>query len=147
MLRVVVDTNVIISALFFGGKPGAVYQAGTDKKFRFVTSDALVNEFREVLSRPKFSEYFARLGKSVENFVNAYATAADVISPASIPSGVVRDPKDEMVLACAVGGKAEYIVSGDTDLLSLNLYSDIPIVSASQFIEIIVEQERPKSEG
>jgi putative PIN family toxin of toxin-antitoxin system len=145
MLRVVIDTNVLVSALFVGGRPGEVYEAGTNKKFRFVTSEALLKELRDVLSRPKFSDYFVRLGKTAEEFISVYADAADVVTPASMPSGTVRDKKDEMVLACAVGGQAHYVVSGDADLLSLNLYANVHIVTPSQLIEIIVDRDVPDS--
>jgi putative PIN family toxin of toxin-antitoxin system len=60
-----------------------------------------------------------KLKLTVEAIINEYNNLVEYVQPAAVPSGVVRDPKDEMILACAVGGKAAYIIRGDLDLLDM----------------------------
>jgi predicted nucleic acid-binding protein len=67
--------------------------------------------------------------------VAEYTRFVAIVVPAEIPPDVVRDSKDRAVLACAVGGKADYIVSGDEDLLVLSIYENIPILNANQFVD------------
>ncbi|HLY26796.1 MAG TPA: putative toxin-antitoxin system toxin component, PIN family [Aggregatilineales bacterium] len=62
---------------------------------------------------------------------------AEIVAPVELPTDVVRDPKDVAVLACALGGNAQYIVTGDDDLLTLKKYRNISIVSPTQFIEVL----------
>jgi predicted nucleic acid-binding protein len=60
-----------------------------------------------------------------------------IVTPASIPNGTVRDADDEAVLSCAIGGKADYIVSGDDDLLTLKVYQNIPIITVAHCLAIL----------
>jgi uncharacterized protein len=71
--------------------------------------------------------------------LSEYRTITELVTPAEIPPDAIRDPKDIPVLACAVGGKADYIVSGDNDLLVLTAYQNIPILSAAQFLKRLEE--------
>ncbi len=67
--------------------------------------------------------------------MGAYMRLAEIVQPAVVPEHVIRDPKDQIVLGCAVGGQADYIVSGDKDLLTLERYENIPIITATGFLE------------
>ena len=61
---------------------------------------------------------------------------SELVEPAEIPDDAVRDPKDRIILACAVGGQADYIISGDKDLTTLGTYAGIPIVTPAQFLNM-----------
>ncbi len=100
-----------------------------------MTSEALLTELKIVLARPKFEPKFLSTGKTPEGTVEEFVGLVEIVVPATIPPDSVRDAKDIAVLACAVGGKADFIVSGDKDLLILNTYERIPIVNADQFLQ------------
>ncbi len=135
MLRAVLDTNIIISALFWKGLPRVVFDAALDKLYFSLSSEALTTEVHRTLSYPKFAQQIANVELNIEQLVAQYLATAIVVLPADIPPDAVRDPKDRMVLACAVGGKADFIISGDKDLLILGSYDNIPILSSAQFLQ------------
>lgn len=135
MKRVVVDTNIIISGTFWRGAPLTVLQGADDGLYTLLTSDELLEELQRTLSKRRFERVFAALGVTTEDVLALYQARAEKVTPAEIPPDAVRDAKDIPVLACAVGGKADVIVSGDKDLLSIGNYTYIPVLSAVQFLE------------
>ncbi len=135
MIRAVLDTNTIISALFWAGAPAKVYSAANKREFVVITSEGLVNELSNVLSRDKFGSALAAKQTTANLLVTEYRELAEIVESGAIPADIVRDPKDRIELECAIGGKATLIVSGDKDLLVLGNYGDIPILTANQFLE------------
>ncbi|GIK66246.1 MAG: putative toxin-antitoxin system toxin component, PIN family protein [Chloroflexota bacterium] len=135
MIRAVLDTNVIVSGLLWGGLPSLVFQAARDELFVAILTESLLSETINVLARDKFAEQLAARQINLESLAMQYRAAAEIVEPAEVPTGIVRDPKDVMILACAVGGKADFIVSGDKDLLTLVSYEQIPILTAEQFLD------------
>ena len=133
-MRAVVDTNLIISTIFWKGAPKRLYQAAAGQ-YQLLTSRALIAELGEVIHRPQFAQRLAAIGEIPREIMGAYMRLAEIVQPATVPDDSVRDPKDRIVLGCAVGGRADYIVSGDKDLLTLERYENIPIINATQFLE------------
>lgn len=133
-MRTVFDTNLVISGLLWSGSPQQVLRAAETAAVEALTSEALVDELREVLEREKFARYIERLKTSPAALVAAYLSYATVIQPVELPSDAVRDIEDVKVLEAAVGGKAICVVSGDDDLLSLKNYGDIVILNAREFL-------------
>ena len=132
MLRVVADTNVFISALMFGGVPGAFLDLALLPSFTLVTSPGLLDELDEKL-RVKFG-----VSDSDAALIRARLEAtALVVEPEVVLADVKDDPDDDRVLECAITGKADYIVSGDRHLLKLGAYQGIPILSVRQFMDSI----------
>lgn len=130
MSRVVLDTNVYISALMFGGLPGSLLDLAFLRAFTLIISPALLDELDEKL-RAKFGvspEDAAFLRARLEN-------VARVVEPREAVSVIAEDPDDNRVLECAVKGGAELIVSGDRHLLKLAKYQGIEIVTVRQFLE------------
>ena len=126
--KVVIDTNVFVSGIEFGGKPyqvlGHVYQ----EKVKLIVSSPLLSELSEVL-RKKFAyppERIAQITKQLQEF-------AKLVHPAS-SIDVCRDPADNRVLEAALTGDCDYIVTGDPDLLDLKTYQNIQIVTPAQFL-------------
>jgi uncharacterized protein len=134
-MRAVLDTNTIISALFWGGVPWKVYATAFDGKYIMLTTEDLFNEFERVIRRPKFTSSLATIQKTADELLNDYRVLVQGVNPVEIPHNTVRDPQDQAVLACAVGGNADFVVSGDKDLLVLNPYQNILIVSAAEFLQ------------
>lgn len=137
-MRVVADTNVVISGLLWQGSPRQVLDAARNSLLTLYTSEGLLTELRGVLSRAKFDRLLIQQETSPEEVVTEYAALATTIIPATIPPTVVADPDDDAVLACALAAQAEAIVSGDSDLLSLKSFQGIPILTAAELLGRVV---------
>lgn len=130
-VRLVLDTNAALSALLWGGPPGLLVDAAYFGRIELISSRALLAELEGVLSRPKFSNQLARRNLKVADLFDGYAALARIIEPARIATTITRDPADDQVLAAALGGRAELIVSGDAHLLDLKRFQGVDIVSPS----------------
>jgi hypothetical protein len=135
-LKVVLDTNVFVSGLMgVGSPPRQIIDAWLDDRFTLVTSLYLVAELNHVLSYPRIADRLQVNSTHTEQILAALLSQA-VIVPGNVKlPGVTRDPKDDAVVACAVEGKADRIVSGDQDLLVLGTYQGIRVVTPAQFAE------------
>jgi putative PIN family toxin of toxin-antitoxin system len=130
MLRVVADTNIFISALMFGGLPGAFLDLAFARSFQLVTSPTLLDELQQKL-RNKF-----QISNTDANSIRAkLAKHALLVEPPIALKVVVDDPDDDRVLECAVAGEADYIVSGDRHLLKLESYRGITISTVRSFMD------------
>jgi putative PIN family toxin of toxin-antitoxin system len=128
-LRVVLDTNILISAFVFpGGLPETVYRAALDRRITLVTSPPLLAEFGRVLT-----EKFAWDPSLAQDAVSQVARIGIVGRPTKRVRVVLEDPADDRVLEAALG-QADVIVSGDRHLLKLKTWNDIPIENAAQFL-------------
>lgn len=127
-MRVVFDTNVLISALVFGGLPRALLTRVFRGELTLVTSTVLMNELEEVLVA-RFA-HAPSLARTVRAEIELLAEVLD----ASELAPVARDPDDDAVLAAAVAGDASAIVTGDSDLLVLGEYSGIRVVTPRDFV-------------
>lgn len=143
MLRVVLDTNIVISGIFWGGLPGQALDAVSELRAQLISSRDLFTELHTTISRTKFAKRVAATGKSIDELLDASTGMAEIVIAVTVPEDAVRDPKDRMVLGCSVGGKADCIVSGDADLLVLVEYEGIPILTVQQFLALLeqIEQE------
>ena len=130
--RLVLDTNVWISALLWTGPPNEILRVGEAKRIVLVASPSIVEEAREVLARPKFAARIAGLETSVGELVESLLTVAELIEEPVVEPVIAADPDDDRVLACAVAGKARWIVSGDTHLLALKRHKGIAILTPAQ---------------
>lgn len=133
-LKIALDTNVFGSGLMgVGSPPRQIVDAWLDNRFTLVTSLYLVAELTHVLSYPRIADCIQVSSAQIEKILTALLSQT-VIVPGKVKlPGVTRDPKDDAVVACAVEGKADYIVSVDKDLLVLGTYQGIQVVTPSQF--------------
>ena len=137
-LRIVLDTNVLISAVLFGGTPRQVLELIIAGKVECSISVAMLDELRDVLLRPKFGLSAAQTAMIVEE-VHAIA---EVVSPNERIDHVVSDPDDNMVLECAVEAKASVVVTGDSHLLDLQAFQNVPILSPADFLKMLTKSIR-----
>ena len=130
--RYVFDTNVIVSALLFEQSvPGQAFHQAIDRG-EILLSHAIAEELNDVLSREKFNRYLHRDQR--EQFLQALVHEARLIE-IDQHVRVCRDPRDDMFLELAVCGSASCLVSGDEDLLAMNPFRGISIVTARQFVD------------
>ena len=131
MIRVVLDTNVLVSALLFSGEPGLIAEGWKSGAFVPVFSHETFAEFRRVLSYPKFSLTVQEIAVLIEDEVLPFC---EVVEIGEEILSVCRDPEDDPFLSCAVAASADCIISGDKDLLSLGSFRNIPIVTVAAFL-------------
>jgi uncharacterized protein len=135
-VRAVIDTNVLIAGLLWRGPPHALLESVRAGAVSLVTSPALLAELANVLGRAKFDVIVARTNTSREGSLADLRRLAEVIDAPPLPQPVCRDPDDDAVLALAIAARADLIVSGDDDLLSLHSFQGIQIVAPADAITI-----------
>ena len=129
MKIIVVDTNTFIAAGWrINAHARRVFAAVARRRFRLAVSSAILDEYRGVSQRPRFS------GKNYSGLLLWIEKHALVVEPAPLGKGRSRDPKDDIFLACALSARARFIVSSDQDLLTLGKPFGIEIVQPAQFI-------------
>jgi putative PIN family toxin of toxin-antitoxin system len=134
--RYVFDTNTIVSALLFdNSNPGRALQEATDRGALLLSME-IAEELAEVLLRDKFDRYVRR--KTREEFLRALIQQAIFVEVSEIIQ-VCRDPKDDKFLELAVSGNATQVITGDNDLLALNPFRGISILTPKQFLESLAE--------
>lgn len=135
-MRVVLDTNVLVSALLSQkGSPAAVLRLVLRHELVALTTEELLAELTGVVRRPHI---LGRLEiEQLESFIIGYQASVTFVRPAPVPPGAVRDPADAAVLGAAAGGRADFIVTGDDDLLALEKYDDIRIVTPAALVVLL----------
>ena len=136
-MRIVLDTNIVISGIFWGGPPRRVLDAARSGRIELFTSPILLAELYEVLERTKFADRLRQVGVSAEQLVRDYQQLAVTVRDREFDLPVVRDVDDTVVLACALEANAVAIVSGDLDLLELESASGVTILTATQLLELL----------
>jgi putative PIN family toxin of toxin-antitoxin system len=131
-VKVVVDTNVLVSAFLFGGKPRKLillWQRGT---IRPLASKEIIDEYLRVLTYPKF-----KLAEKEINFLLYHEILPyfEVINVGSDPRIIKKDPEDDKFIRCALAGKAKWIIAGDRHRLALKTYQKIKILTPSDFLQ------------
>ncbi|HLA97753.1 MAG TPA: putative toxin-antitoxin system toxin component, PIN family [Anaerolineales bacterium] len=137
MLRVVIDTNVIVSGILSRqGATAEILNAWRERRFLLLSSPAIVAEIRAVLRYPRIHRKYPLTDAEIDQVISLIEHDALLVpGSADVAGSVPADPKDEMFLACALDDQAEVIVSGDHHLLDLGVYQEIPVLTARQFLE------------
>jgi len=133
-MRIVADTNLFIASIFWSGAPCDIVQQALEGKIEIIVSQAILNKVRKVLKDP--TEKFALSEQETDDIVDCIRLYAHVINP-TVAVDVVRDPKDNHIIACALAAKADCIVTRDKDLLVLKEHSRIRIMTPEEFIQAI----------
>ena len=137
-MQTVLDTNVVVSALLWGGTPFKLFEMATEGKLSLYTSPALIAELREVLSRDHLARRLANQQTAVEDAIRLYEALFIAVTPLSTPRVVPNDIDDDQVIACALAVGAQLIVSGDSDLLVLHPWKGIHILNAAEAVQFVV---------
>lgn len=141
MIRAVLDTNQYVSmAIKAGGTADRLLAAWREERFVLLLSPPILEEIIRVLRYPRLRRLIRLTVAELNGLIESLLLDAEM-TPGRLAIHVIsRDPSDNMFLTCAVEGRADYIVSGDQDLLTLESYEGIPIVTATEFLGILARQ-------
>ena len=129
-MRIVIDTNVLVSGVFFGGFPRKILTSAVSQKITACATAEIINEYEEILQ-----EMIERKQGHIDRAIlNPLINAMEIIEPITHVE-ICRDPDDNKFLGCAKDSHALYIVSGDKDLLVIEEYENIQIITAKDFYE------------
>ncbi len=129
-MRIVIDTNVLISGVFFGGFPRKILSAVVSHKITACVTTEIINEYEEIVQE-MLNRKQGHLNRAI---LSPLIKAMEIIEPITHIE-ICRDPDDNKFLECAKDSHALYIVSGDKDLLVLEKYENVQIVTAKSFCE------------
>jgi putative PIN family toxin of toxin-antitoxin system len=135
-MKVVLDTNVLISGIYFGGLPGKILEAWYARQIQLLVSPEIIQEYLNVAKRladryPGI-EYEGVLGLIIQN--------AELVQNSHLPEPVCEDPDDDKFLSCALAGDSTTIVSGDSDLLNVSGFCGIKVLTPKAFISECLDQ-------
>ena len=137
MIKAVLDTNVLVSALLSGdGVPNKILRLAGPTYQLFICQE-IMEEAREVLLRPRIQKRISLNKDKVNAFLSTIQKVAKVMEDLPSLQVIDDDPDDNVILACALKANADYLVSGDIHLKQLGRYEGVPIVSPSEFLAII----------
>ena len=136
-MRIVVDTNVFVSGIFFGGPPGRVLTAWRDGTIKVVVSREIIEEYVRV--GDELSARFPAV--DLVPALHLIAAGATMVAAPPLPEPVCSDPDDDKFLACAVAAGAAYVVSGDRGLLAASPYEKVTVIRPRALVDTILQQE------
>ena len=135
-MKVVLDTNVLVSALIAKeGKPSQILRQIT--KYTLITSKEILIEVERVLHYDRIQKRYNLSNEDIDAFMQNLREVSKVVSVTKQVEVIKDDPDDDKFLACALEANADYIISGDTHLIKLGVYQDIPILTPTKFSEIL----------
>ncbi len=136
-MRLTLDTNVAVSGLLWNGAPAQLLDAARADDIELFASRVLLAELARILRRAKFRRAIEASGLSLDELVLGYLELVTLVTPEAIPPTILRDPDDDQVLACALAAQADWIVSGDRDLLDCKTFRGMPIVTPAQAVRLV----------
>lgn len=135
-IRVVADTNVLISAFLWQGTVKEIFVLAKKSIIILCVTKETIAEFQKVLEYEKFTPYLKNLGKAPEDIVDELLEVVEYHPSIELPLPIIKDdPADDKFLACALSVQASCIISGDHHLTDLKTFYDIPIFTPAQFLK------------
>jgi putative PIN family toxin of toxin-antitoxin system len=134
MIRVVLDTNVLVSGFFWGGQPRKILDAWEKKRLQLLFSQEIMEEYTRV-AHVLVRKLYACQDVDVSAALELLTIHGEIVSPISLFQPVSRDPDDDKFIACALGGRCQLIISGDKDLLEISGYANITVLKPAHFVK------------
>jgi putative PIN family toxin of toxin-antitoxin system len=136
-VRIILDTNVLISGIFFGGPPARILQAWRDRRVRIIVSASILKEYRRV------AEEIAREapGIDIDRILELITIESEMTAAPSLPSRVCDDPDDDKFLAAAIASGVHLIVSGDKALLRASGYAGVKVLRPRDFVDSYLAED------
>jgi len=142
MIRVVVDTNVLVSGFISPlSYPREIERSWRRGEFTLLTSREIIDEVIRVLYSPRIQVKYHLTDSDIHAFILALLYHSECVAGKVVLEGIAPDPGDDKIVACATEGRADLIVTGDKDLHRLGEYDGIMIVNAEAFIRILDESK------
>jgi hypothetical protein len=139
MIRAVLDTNILVSGIISEhGTPRQIIQAWYRQQFTLLTSALLIAEVVRVLHYPRIQETYRLSEEDILLVRDALLNDAEILE-GLYQVARSRDPDDNLFLACALEGHADYLVSGDLHLLEIKHYHGVQIITSHQFLDILTQ--------
>ncbi|MDD9954050.1 MAG: putative toxin-antitoxin system toxin component, PIN family [Candidatus Woesearchaeota archaeon] len=135
--KIVLDTNTFVSAFFWDGNEAALLRKIEQGAATLHITQDILYEIEDVVKRPKFQEVMTNAGLTPAEIMQRIISLSHLVIGSPLHITACRDADDNKFLECAVHAKADYIVSGDQDLLSLKRYENIPIVRTKKMLELV----------
>ena len=135
-MRLVLDTNIVVSGLIWGGVPRRLLDLGREGRVTFFTGSVLLDELADVLEREKFATLLSSQGITPVFLMQRYGMLAKLVKPQPIER-TVRDIDDDAVVATALAAKADVIATGDSDLLVLHPWQGVQILNAADALQYV----------
>lgn len=130
-MQVVLDTNVLVSGIFFSGPPAGILKAWRNGEVQFALSPEIIEEYTRVAGT--LSDRFPDI--EISPILTLIIANSDVIQPSPFSNQVCEDPDDDKFLACALASESSTIISGDKHLLKLSGYQGITVITPRAFVE------------
>jgi uncharacterized protein len=130
-MKIILDTNVFISGIFWSGSPYQILKAWQQRKIELIVSQEILNEYDRVSKT--LSKKYPTIDLSP--FIELLTIHAEIFAPEKLKEPVSRDPDDDKFIACALSAKVKIIVTGDQDLLSVSGYQGINIMKPGSFVK------------
>ena len=138
-MRIVLDTNVVLSALLWRGTPYHLLQSiRRSEHVLLFSSVALLTELAEVLVRPALATRLILIGREAHELLADYVDAVELVAPSSVPRVVAADVDDDQVIAAAVAAEADLVITGDRALLALGSHGKTRVVSPAEATNLLV---------
>lgn len=136
-MKFILDTNVLVAALIWGGKPYDLLKLSTQTPNVVWTSPLLLTELHRTLDYAKLKPYLDVRHLNRQQLFDQLILVVHTVIDTALKTRVCRDPDDDIVLACTLSAKADFIVSGDKDLLVLKEFEGMPILTVAQALAIL----------
>ena len=137
LLKLVLDTNTIVSAFFWEGNEAELLRKIEEGKARLYITSEIFKEVEEVIKRPKFNDVMRKASLTPDQIMQKIVSLSHLVISQKLNIKICRDEKDNKFLECAESAKADYLVSGDEDLLSLEEYKGIPIIRTWKILQLL----------
>ena len=131
-MNIVIDTNVVISAILFGGGPGKLIDLWKKGRLTPLITEEIMTEYIRVLAYPKFMLSEEEINYIIQQEILPFFK---VVKSVSGPAIIIKDPDDDKFIQCAQAGNAKIIISGDRHLLALKSHHNIKILTPIQFLQ------------
>ena len=141
-MRIILDTNVLVSGIFFSGPPFRILEAWRDNTLQLVVSTDILNEYQRVATI--LGEKYSQV--DISPILGLLIMNSEIVTAPPLPEPVTADPDDNMFIACALAGNTKLIVSGDKHLLDINGYQDIEVLRPRQLVDIYLNIRKDKDD-
>jgi len=133
-MRIVVDSNVLVSASFWNGDSEIIIALAESKKLELFLSKEIIDEFKRVLGYEDIKRKIKDKGLEMKRTVEKIEAISTIINPKIEIKAVIDDPSDDKFIECAVEARADYLISKDKHLLKMKSFRDIDIITPKEFL-------------